>query len=221
MSACWSWAAFARERPCAHRQGADALNVVVVHREQRGAATPQQRFRQVELARSKPDLSVQCSDILGSLGRASGRRRKARSGAAPYHAVSRHAAAKPARQARTAWTGNRLLQVRRWRCEVLYAIVIHVFGRVLLPTASAAVLSVRLSASERALLEAAAEQASTNLSDFVRRRALEAAETDLLNRRIVTIPAKDWARFEAWASAPARDVPALRKLSKTRPVWQK
>ena len=46
-----------------------------------------------------------------------------------------------------------------------------------MPTASAAVLSVRVSASERALLEAAAEQASTNLSDFVRRRALEAAET--------------------------------------------
>ena len=51
--------------------------------------------------------------------------------------------------------------------------------------------------------------------------ALEAAEADLLNRRIVTIPVKDWATFEAWASAPAREVPALRKLSKTRPVWQK
>ena len=74
-----------------------------------------------------------------------------------------------------------------------------------MPTASAAVLSVRVSASERALLEAAAEQASTNLSDFVRRRALEAAETNLLNRRIVTIAVKDWARFEAWASAPARE----------------
>ena len=46
-------------------------------------------------------------------------------------------------------------------------------------TASAAVLSVRVNASERALLEAAAEQASTNLSDFVRRRALEAAGFDL------------------------------------------
>jgi uncharacterized protein (DUF1778 family) len=90
-----------------------------------------------------------------------------------------------------------------------------------MPTASASVLSVRVSASERALLEAAAEQARTNLSDFVRRRALEAAETDLLDRRIVTISVKDWARFEAWASAPAREVPALRKLAKTRPVWQK
>jgi uncharacterized protein (DUF1778 family) len=71
------------------------------------------------------------------------------------------------------------------------------------------------------LLEAAAEPARTKLSDFVRRRALEAAESGLLNRRIVTIPAKDWASFEARSSAPAREVPALRRPSKTRSVWQK
>jgi len=82
------------------------------------------------------------------------------------------------------------------------------------------VLSVRVSARERALLEAAADQASTNLSDFVRRRALQAAESDLMNPRIVTIPARDWARFKAWASTPAKDVPALRKLTRSRPVWQ-
>jgi uncharacterized protein (DUF1778 family) len=89
-----------------------------------------------------------------------------------------------------------------------------------MPRAAPAVLSVRVSPDERALLEAAAGQARTNLSDFVRRRAIEAAETDLLERRIVTIPAKHWAKFEAWASAPAQDVPALRKLAKTRPLWR-
>ena len=94
------------------------------------------------------------------------------------------------------------------------------FGAAMSP-ASPAALSVRVSAEERALLEAAADKARTNLSDFIRRRAIEAAEMDVLDRRIVTIAAKDWARFEAWASAPARDVPALRKLAKTRPVWQK
>jgi hypothetical protein len=52
------------------------------------------------------------------------------------------------------------------------------------------VLSVRLSDQERALLEAASSQARTNVSDFVRRKALEAAELDVLERRIVTIPAK-------------------------------
>lgn len=89
-----------------------------------------------------------------------------------------------------------------------------------MPTVPAVVLSVRISPSERALLAAAAEQARTNLSDFVRRRALEAAEADLLDRRVVTIAAKDWARFEAWAGAPAKEVPALRQLSEVHPVWQ-
>jgi uncharacterized protein (DUF1778 family) len=87
--------------------------------------------------------------------------------------------------------------------------------------AAPTVLSVRVSPDERALLEAAAEQARTNLSDFIRRRALEAAEADLLERRIVTIPAKHWAKFDAWAIAPAKDVPALRKLAKTRPLRRK
>ncbi|MFT3820720.1 MAG: DUF1778 domain-containing protein [Rubrivivax sp.] len=83
-----------------------------------------------------------------------------------------------------------------------------------------AILSVRVNADERALLEAAADQARTKLSDFIRRKALEAAEADLLERRIATIPAKDWAKFEAWATAPAKKVPALRKLAKTPPAWQ-
>ena len=85
---------------------------------------------------------------------------------------------------------------------------------------SPAVLSVRVSRDERALLEAAADHAQTNLSDFVRRKAIEAAESDLLERRIVTIPAEDWEKFEAWVESPARDIPALSKLSATRPEWQ-
>jgi hypothetical protein len=45
-------------------------------------------------------------------------------------------------------------------------------------------------------------------------------EADLLDRRVVTIAAKDWARFEAWAGEPPKEVPALRRLSEVRPVWQ-
>jgi uncharacterized protein (DUF1778 family) len=45
---------------------------------------------------------------------------------------------------------------------------------------------VRVSKEERALLEAASEQARTTLSDFVRRKAVDAAEGKLLDRRIVT-----------------------------------
>ena len=83
------------------------------------------------------------------------------------------------------------------------------------------VLSVRLSDEERVLLEAASSQARTNLSDFVRRKALEAAEVEVLERRIVTIPARDWERFEAWAASPAREIKGLKELAKRRPTWRK
>jgi uncharacterized protein (DUF1778 family) len=85
---------------------------------------------------------------------------------------------------------------------------------------SPAVLSVRVSPSERTLLEAAAQHAHTNLSDFIRRKAIEAAETDMIDRRLVTISAADWEKFETWASAPARTIPALQRLAATRPAWQ-
>lgn len=83
------------------------------------------------------------------------------------------------------------------------------------------VLSVRLSDEERSLLENASSQARTSLSEFVRRKALEAAEADVLERRIITIPAKDWDRFEAWVEAPAQEVAALRELGQRPPTWQK
>jgi uncharacterized protein (DUF1778 family) len=81
-------------------------------------------------------------------------------------------------------------------------------------------VSVRVSSQERALLEAAAEHARTSLSDFVRRKAIEAAELELLNQSLVTIPAEAWETFEAWALAPAKPVPGLRDLAATRPAWE-
>jgi uncharacterized protein (DUF1778 family) len=86
---------------------------------------------------------------------------------------------------------------------------------------SSSVLSVRLSDDERKLLEAASSQARTNVSDFVRRKALEAAEVEVMERRIVSIPAKDWERFEAWAAKPSRVVAGLKELSATPPKWRK
>lgn len=82
------------------------------------------------------------------------------------------------------------------------------------------IVSVRVSAAERSLLEVAAKQARTNLSDFVRRKAIEAAEMEILDYRTVSIPATDWEKFEAWVNAPARQVPALRRLARTTPVWR-
>jgi len=88
----------------------------------------------------------------------------------------------------------------------------------------ASVLSVRLSDAERQLLQDASEEARTSISDFVRRKAIEAAELQLMERRIVTIPARDWVKFEAWAKAKPRKrdaLPGLVTLAKTKPTWER
>jgi uncharacterized protein (DUF1778 family) len=90
-----------------------------------------------------------------------------------------------------------------------------------LTSTTTSVLSVRVSPEERAILEAAAEQSRTNISDFVRRKALEAAEADVLNRTIVTIPAKDWDAFEAWINRPAKTIQPLKKLARATPSWER
>jgi uncharacterized protein (DUF1778 family) len=87
------------------------------------------------------------------------------------------------------------------------------------PSNTTSVLSVRVSPDERAILEAAAEQSHTSLSDFMRRKALEAAEIEVLNRTIITIPAKDWEAFEAWINRPAEAIPALAELARRTPSW--
>lgn len=83
------------------------------------------------------------------------------------------------------------------------------------------VVSVRVTAEERVLLESAAAGSRTNLSDFIRRHAVDAAETEVLERRIVTIPAADWERFEAWAARPGATIPQLTELAKRRPTWDR
>ena len=79
---------------------------------------------------------------------------------------------------------------------------------------SASILSVRVNPNERAVLEAAAEEQRTTLSDFIRRASVEAAETALFHRNVVTIPASDWEAFEAWIGRPAEDNPGLAAISR-------
>jgi uncharacterized protein (DUF1778 family) len=98
----------------------------------------------------------------------------------------------------------------------LYAIVIHMTN----PSNTTSILSVRVNLDERAILEAAAERSRTSLSDFIRRKSLDAAEAEMLDRSIVTIPAKDWEAFEAWITRPAEAVPALTELARRTPSWK-
>ncbi|TPJ27056.1 DUF6290 family protein [Mesorhizobium sp. B2-7-2] len=83
-----------------------------------------------------------------------------------------------------------------------------------------ALIDIRVTSDERELLEAAARQAHTSLSDFIRHKAVEAAEMQVLDGLVVTIPAADWEKFEAWAKSPARGRAGLQRLAASRPVWQ-
>lgn len=88
-------------------------------------------------------------------------------------------------------------------------------------TLTSSVLSVRVSPDERAILEAAAEQSRTTLSDFMRRKAVAAAEAQVSQQAIVTIPASDWEAFEAWVNRPAEAIPALAELASRTPSWER
>jgi uncharacterized protein (DUF1778 family) len=83
------------------------------------------------------------------------------------------------------------------------------------------VLSVRLSETERDLLERAASDARTSVSDFVRRSALEAAELEAMERSQVKIPADQWESFEQWAKSPGEPVKELQELARFRPTWSR
>ena len=87
-------------------------------------------------------------------------------------------------------------------------------------SSTASIVSVRVSAEERALLEGAAHDAGATLSDFVRRKSVEAAEMETLARNRIVIPAEHWEAFEAWLGRPSRSNAGLGELMRSRPVWE-
>jgi len=66
------------------------------------------------------------------------------------------------------------------------------------------VVSVCVSEEDHTLLAAASELTGTSVSEFIRRKALEAAETAILERRSVTMAPWDWDAFEGSAHHPAQ-----------------
>jgi uncharacterized protein (DUF1778 family) len=82
-------------------------------------------------------------------------------------------------------------------------------------------LIVRVNDEELVLLELASTLGRTSLSDFVRRKALDAAEADIIERRSVTIPAMERETFEAWANRPPEEIAGLKDLARTAPTWRK
>lgn len=82
------------------------------------------------------------------------------------------------------------------------------------------ILSVRVNDTERSLLEIAAKQAHTNLSDFVRKRAVESAEMEVLTKTSVEIPSEAWEQFESWLISEPKVIPQVQELMKQKPIWE-
>lgn len=55
------------------------------------------------------------------------------------------------------------------------------------------------------------------MGDFSQSETLDADA----GRRVVTIPAKDWKKFIAWANRPAAEIQQLKDLARTMPTWQR
>jgi len=84
---------------------------------------------------------------------------------------------------------------------------------------SSAILSVRVSPEEKTMLQAAAENTRSTVSDFMRRKALEGAEEELMSRRVITIPVDQWEAFEARLNEPAKVIPGVKELFDRKPTW--
>ena len=80
---------------------------------------------------------------------------------------------------------------------------------------------IRLAAVDKARLVRAARLRGTTLSDFVRAASHEAAELVLAGQTRFALPAEAWRQFTAALDAPARDIPALRKLFTTPSVLER
>lgn len=81
-------------------------------------------------------------------------------------------------------------------------------------------LSVRVTSEERKLLEVAAERAHMSVGEFARRKSIEAAVSDLLERSSVKIPVNDWQAFKDWVAQPAQSIPGVKALVGQTPTWE-
>jgi uncharacterized protein (DUF1778 family) len=73
-------------------------------------------------------------------------------------------------------------------------------------------LNLRLTAVQDAILRRAAEARGEPVSDYVLRHAVEAAETDLADRRVFMLEDKAWRRLQQTLDGQPRPVPKLRRL---------
>ena len=83
-----------------------------------------------------------------------------------------------------------------------------------------ALINIRAQHRQSELIDRAAHVLGRNRSEFMLEAACRAAEDVLLDQRLVQLSPEAWEQFNALLDAPARDIPALRSLLTSKPVWE-
>jgi uncharacterized protein (DUF1778 family) len=82
-------------------------------------------------------------------------------------------------------------------------------------------INLRVSRSQKTLIDRAAQALGRNRSDFMLESACREAEAVLLDRRYFALPQEDFNRFTAMLDKPPASNPRLARLLKTKAPWDK
>ena len=82
-------------------------------------------------------------------------------------------------------------------------------------------INLRVSRSQKALIDRAAEAQGRNRSDFMLDAACREAESVLLDRRYFHLGEEEFRRFTAMLDAPPKSNPRLARLLRTKAPWEK
>lgn len=82
-------------------------------------------------------------------------------------------------------------------------------------------INLRVSRSQKALIDRAAQALGRNRSDFMLETACREAEAVLLDRRYFALNEDEFKRFTALLDKPPADNPRLTRLLKTKAPWDK
>ena len=82
-------------------------------------------------------------------------------------------------------------------------------------------INLRVSRSQKALIDRAATALGRNRSDFMLETACREAESVLLDRRYFNLPEDEFRRFTAMLDKPPANNPRLARLLKSKAPWDK
>jgi uncharacterized protein (DUF1778 family) len=82
-------------------------------------------------------------------------------------------------------------------------------------------INLRVSRSQKALIDRAAEAQGRNRSDFMLDAACREAESVLLDRRYFHLDDDAFRRFTAMLDAPSKSNPRLTRLLRTKAPWER